>query len=452
MKTGFKLALITLPIAAIGAGILALVVSNSPPPERVELAERANTVSIVTAETRSIIPKILGFGVVAPAHTFDAIAEVGGTVDYVNPRLRDGQILPEGAVLLRLSPTDFNLAIAQANANIRAAEARLTELDVSEANQRIALEIEREVLAVRASDLARAEKLFTAGTLTQTARDTARAAHLAQRQKVQGIEGTLALFPTQRAVQSEQISIYQSTLTTAERNLERSELRLPITARVAEHNVEVGQFLKVGQTAASLDGIDNAEIEVQVSINALHGLVRSAVSPQATLPLDPTRMSEVLAEMNLNAEVHLRLGNEVVSWPARVDRLADGIDQKTGMMGVIVQVEGAYGQTGVNNRPPLTKGMFVNVTLGARPVSGIVLPRSALRDGKVYLADPENRLRIITATPQLIQGGIALFSDTIAEGSRIVLAPPNPVIDGLLLDPVLDAELIPQLLAEDAAQ
>jgi hypothetical protein len=96
--------------------------------------------------------------------------------------------------------------------------------------------------------------------------------------------------------------------------------------------------------------------------------------------------------------------------------------------------------------------MFVTVTLSARPVTGLVLPRSALRDGQVYLADPDNRLRRIAATPQFVQGEIALFTDGIIEGSSIVLAPPSPVIEGLLLDPHLDATLMPQLLAQDAAR
>ena len=138
MKNGFKLALITLPIAAIGVGVLAFVISNSSLPERIERGERVNPVRVIEAKTRAVVPRIVGHGVVAPTRSFEAIAEVGGTVEYVNPRLRDGQILPEGAELLRLSPADFTLAIAQAKANIRAAEARLTELDISEANQRSA--------------------------------------------------------------------------------------------------------------------------------------------------------------------------------------------------------------------------------------------------------------------------------------------------------------------------
>lgn len=452
MKPGFKMALITLPIAAIGVGILALVVANSPPPERVELVERASVVRVITAERQAIVPTIVGFGLVTPARTFEAIAEVGGTVEYVNPALRDGQILPAGAVLLRLSPIDFNLAIAQANANIRAAQARLAEMDVSEANQRTALDIEREVLAVKASDLTRAEALFTAGTLTQSAHDAARAAHLTQRQKVQSVAGTLALIPTQRAVQVEQIAVYQTTLATAERNLERSELTLPFAARVAAHSVEVGQFLNTGQTATALDGIDTAEVAVQVSLDAMRDLMGSGQPQTQGQPMDPSRMGDVLRNRGLNAQVRLHLGTDVVTWPATVDRISDGIDQKTGTIGVVVQVKEAYGQVGDGARPPLAKGMFVDVALSAAPVTGIVLPRSALKDGLVHMVDDDNRLRMVAATPLLVQGGIALFDDTIAQGSRIVLSTPSPVVEGLLLDPHPDEDLMRQLLGRDATQ
>ncbi|MEN8896696.1 MAG: hypothetical protein ABF248_11500 [Yoonia sp.] len=452
MKTGFKLALVTLPLAAVGAGILAFVVSTSPPPERIELTERATAVRTISAEIAAITPTITGFGLVSPARAFEAIAEVGGIVEYVNPALRDGQILPAGSVLLRLSPTDFNLAIAQANANIRAAEARLAEIGVLEANQGVALEIERDVLAVKASDLARAEALLTVGTATQAARDNARAAHLAQRQKVQSIEGAMALFPTQRAVQVEQIAVYQVGLTTAELNLERSVMLLPFTARVATHTVEVGQFLKAGQTAATLDGIDQAEVEVQIPLDALRGLMQPNASQPLGLPIDPAMMADALRERGLAAQVLLRLGDASVSWDAVVDRISDGVDSSTGTVGVVVLVDAAYGQSGNSGRPPLTKGMFVETLLSAAQVSGVVVPRSALRDGKLHIADADNRLRIVNVQPDLLQSDLALFTDGIDVSTRIVLSAPIPAIEGLLLDVHLDVDLMPRLLAEDAAR
>ena len=452
MKTGFKLALITLPIAAVGAGILAFTVSNSLPPERIELAERATAVRTISAEIAEITPTITGFGLVSPARIFEAIAEVGGIVEYVNPALRNGQILPAGSVLLQLSPTDFNLAIAQANANIRAAEARLVEIGVSEANQSVALEIERDVLAVKASDLARAEALLTAGTATQAARDNIRAAHLAQRQKVQSIEGAMALFPTQRAVQIEQISVYQVGLTTAQLNLKRSVMLLPFMARVATHTVEVGQFLRAGQTAVTLDGIDQAEVEMQIPLDALRGLMQSSASQPLGLPMDPALMADALRERGLSAQVQLRLGGTSVSWAAVVDRISDGIDPSTGTVGVVVLVDAAYGQSGTSDRPPLTKGMFVETLLSAAQIKGIAVPRSALHGGQVHIADDDNRLRIVDVRPNLLQSDIALITGGIDVGSRIVLSAPIPAVEGLLLDVHPDVDLMPRLLAEDAAR
>lgn len=452
MKTGFKLVLITLPIAAMGAGILAFVVSNRPPPARIELAERAYAVRVIAAETHTITPTYTGFGLVTPARTFEAIAEVGGIVEYVNPALRDGQILPAGSVLVRVSPADFNLAIAQAKANIRAAEARLAEIDVSEANQRAALEIEREVLAVKTADLARAEALLAAGTAPQTARDNARAAHLVQRQKVQSIESALALLPTQRAVQREQIAVYEVNLASAERNLERSELTLPFPARVTAHTVEVGQLLKPGQTAAILDGIDQAEVVVQVPLSELRNLMQMDAAHSTLLPMDPTRMGEALREMGLQAKVKLRVGDDIVDWPGRVDRISGGIDPRTGTVGVVVQVDAAYEQADSGNRPPLTKGLFVDVVLSAPPITGTVLPRSALHDGRVLIADADNRMRLIAAEPQFAQGEIALFTGGVQAGDLVLLSAPSPMIEGLLLDLHPETDMMPRLLVEDAAQ
>jgi len=452
MNKVLKLGLITLPIAAIGAGILAFVVINSPFPARVDLAERAYAVRVITAQTTDITPGAVGFGLVTPARTFAAIAEVSGTVEALHPDLRDGQILPAGAVLLRLAPVDFNLAIAQENANIRAARARLAELDVAESNQRAALEIEQEALAVKAAELTRAEALFIAGTMTQTARDAIRAAHLVQRQKVQSAQSGLALIPTQRDVQVEQIAIYQTTLATAHRNLERSELTLPFAARVAAHSVEVGQFLSAGHTAATLDGVAVAEVEVQLPMQTLRSLMRLDQTQGQGMPMDPTQLGIALRDRGLTAEVRLRLGEEQVKWPATVDRISDEIDQRSGTIGVVVRVDNPYGQSGDGLRPPLTKGMFVEVALTARPITGVVVPRSALHSGRVHVVDADNRLDILSVEPQLIQGGIALFTDGIKDGTRVVLSTPDPVVQGLLLDPHPDTTLLPQLLNQDVAQ
>ncbi|NND17793.1 MAG: hypothetical protein HKN98_04370 [Silicimonas sp.] len=452
MRPALKLLLITLPIIGLGAGVLAYVIATGMPPERIPLAERATPVRVITAQTRALAPRVVGFGLVRPSRTYEAIAQVGGTVEYVNPGLQKGAILPAGAVLLRISPADFNLAIAQADANIRAAEARMSELAVSETNQIAALEIEQEALALRAADLERTEKLFQNGTISQASVDTARAAHLAQRQKVQSLVSALALLPTQRSVQTEQIAVYRATLETAKLNLDRTEFTLPFAARVASVSVEAGQFLRSGQAAALLDGIDAGEVEAQVPIAALRTLLRSSFGNNEPIALDPATMTDVLRRLGLSAEVHLRLEDEVISWPAKIDRISDTIDQTSGTLGVIVRVDTAYFGVEPGERPPLTKGMFVEVSLQGKPESGIWVPRSALREGRLLLVDAENRLRSVEVNTTLVQDGMALVAGGVSQGSRILVSQPGSVVDGMLLTVTEDTALMDRLAGEARAE
>ena len=452
MKSGLKLLLITLPIVLIGLGFLAYTVANKPAPERFQLAERAAAVRVIVAREQSVSPKIIGHGIVRPVRTYDAFAQVGGIAEYVNPDLQRGSILPAGAVLVRLSQADFNLAIAQARANIRAAEAKLAELTVSEANLTAALEIEEEALALATRDLERVEKLFSSGTASQSARDGARKAHLAQRQKTLNIQSSLAVLPTQRAVQNEQIAVYKANLETATLNLERTELTLPFAARVASVSVEVGQFVRAGSTAAQLDGIEAAEVEAQVSVAELRTLLKSTQPELQDLAIDSSAMTKVLQGLGLSVNVQLRLGQGSIDWPANVDRMSDTIDQKTGTLGMIVRVDNAYQSAEPGNRPPLTKGMFVEVTLSAPPVKGIMLPRNAVRNGQVMLADADSRLQLLSVNPLLVQGDIALVTKGLEPGMRVVVSSPNPVMSGLLLDVTEDEDLLTQLSGAGQAE
>jgi len=446
MKPIVKLILITVPVVVAGALVLGNIVANKAPPARVELTERTTAVRVIEAREMAVRPSLSGFGLVSPSRTYEAISQVGGTAEYVNPALRKGEILSEGTLLLRLSPEDFSLAIAQARANIRAAEAKLAELTVSEQNQQAALAIEEDALALKATDLERSESLFASHAISQTVLDGTRTAHLAQSQKVLGIRSSLALLPTQRAAQNEQIAVYRASLASAELNLARSELRLPFAARVSLATVEEGQFVKAGQTIASFDGIEAADVEAQVSVADLSRLLGEARAQAGLLAFDPETMSSVLKALGIEATVRLQLGSEVAEWPATLDRISNVIDPKSGTLGVIVRVENAYGNVSGASQPPLTKGLFVEVELTAPATLGVVIPRAALDQGRVLLADSDGRLVVQPVTPALVQGDIALVKAGLPAGSQVVVSTPRPVIPGMLLSLTVDEDLEQRLM------
>ena len=445
MNSGFKLGLITLPLVLLGVGFVAYTIANKPAPEQHEIVERATSVRVVTARKSMISPRVSGFGLITPARSYQAIPQVSGTAEYVNPLLKKGGILPEGAVLLRLSASDYNLAIAQARANIRAAQARLAEIGVSGINQKMAMEIEQETLALKTSDLERVEKLYAAGTASQSARDAARAAHLAQRQKLQNLQSSIALLPTQRLVQTEQIAVYQTSLSTAELNLERTELRLPFAARVSSVSVEVGQFVGAGKAVAVFDGIKTAEVEAQIPAADLQKLFRFNEAEKHDASTSPSVLKGAVNSLGLMAKVSLKLGQATIEWPATLERISNTIDQKSGTVGVIVRIDDAYASAELGRRPPLTKGMFVEVNLSAKPVEGIVIPRSTLREGHVIVADAESRLQRVPVNALLVQGEIVLISEGLEEGAQVVVSTPVPMISGMLLDLQPDAALMQAL-------
>ena len=334
--------------------------------------------------------------------------------------------------------------------NIRASQARLEELTVSGENLKAALALENDTLALKTTELDRAESLLAAGTASPAARDAARAVYLAQRQKTLAIESSLALLPTQRAAQVEQIAVHQASLEAAKLNLARTELILPFAARVASVSVEVGQFVRVGQVIAQFDGIEAAEVQAQVSVAALLELLQATQPGAEALATDPSAMTETIRALGLSANVQLRLGSNVLEWPATVERISDTIDQKTGTIGVIVTVETAYSSARPGIRPPLTKGMFVAVTLSAPPVMGFLVPRSALRDGKLMLADADDRLQFVPISPALLQGEFALIDAGLEQGARVVVSAPSPAMAGMLLDVTEDTTLTARL--QDAGQ
>ncbi|MEZ5722636.1 MAG: hypothetical protein R3D59_14165 [Paracoccaceae bacterium] len=440
MRPSLKLLLLTLPFAAAGAGFLGITVRTKAPPARIEAREVATPVRVIPATETSIRPLVTGYGLSRTDRDFR-----GHRPDRRHRRLEHPEARPRRHPARRRrwcgSRPTTTVALSQAEANIRAAEAKLAELAVSEDNQRAALDIERDVLALRADELARAEALLAGGARAQAAVDTARAAWLAQRQKVQSVESTLALIPSQRAGLAETAAAARAAGATARLNLARTTLTLPFAARVAQVSVETGRYLRAGETAAQLDGTASAEVEAQVPVAALRRLLRRAAPDAAAFAADPAAMTRVLRDLDLDAELRLDLDGDVLTWPGRVDRVSDTVDPKTGTLGVIVVVDTAYAGAIPGARPPLTKGMFVEAAISGPPVTGFAMPRSAVADGRVRVTDHDDRLEHRAVTTAFSQGDISLITNGLSSGDRVVASDLLVPVEGMLLAPVTDDTL-----------
>ncbi len=439
-------------VPPIMLGVLAIwwFVSQRQPPQIAAPQEEIRNVRVIEAQPIDFVPTVTGFGTVQPAKTWQAVVQAAGEVDYMHPGLKRGAIMPAGTEIIRISPRDYELAIAQAQANIGRADAQIVEFDLSEENTRASLEIERQSLKIRERELDRKQKLVAGGATSRTVLDQETRDTLVQRKKVQDLENTLKLIPSQRAALVEQRKLNQIELDQAKLNLDRTHIVLPFDARIGEVSVEIAQYAQVGSTLVTADGIETAEIEAQIPLSRFSALARVAAGKDAPAGLTPETIGNVIRRLGFSATIHLNTGDRDVVWPATFSRVSDTIDLKTRSIGVIVSAQGTWKSAIPGQRPPLSKGMFVEVKIRAnKQKAQIVVPRAALHGQSLYLADDENRLVIRPVETGLTQEGNIVIRTGIKAGEMVVVSDLLPAIEGMLLrvsrDEILEAKLKRQL-------
>ncbi|MDH3228590.1 MAG: efflux RND transporter periplasmic adaptor subunit [Alphaproteobacteria bacterium] len=448
---GLKRKALFLPPVLIGIAVLLWFARSGDAPVRIAPDEAVRPARVISVPAVDFVPRTLGYGHIQPGRVWEAVAEVGGRIVEKHPRLESGELLAAGEVILRIDPTDYELAVESARARIRGAEAQIAELDVRAENTRRSLEIEQRGLALAETDLTRRQTLLKRGSISQATVDEAERTVLSLRQAVQGQRSALALIPAEREVLAANLALFESELRQAERNLERTELVTPFDGRVAAVNVEERQFAASGQVLAVLDGVDLAEVAAQIPLDRMRQLV--AGTPIDVQDTSPENLGEVFGRLGLTAVVRLSAGELQVSWPARFVRIRESVDPSTRTAGVVVAVDEPYKFVEVGRRPPLAKNMFVEVELQGRPVPGrLVVPRAALHDGMVYVVGDGSRLERRPVQVGAHQSGFVIVDSGLAAGEIIVVTDLTPAIDGMLVDPVEDTALRDRLIAAATGQ
>ena len=439
--------LLIVPPIVVGIAVLAYVVSNKATPPKIPASELARYVRVINVTEMSVVPRILGYGSVKPEKIWTASAEVSGTVTYVHPDFKKGAILSAGTEIVRISPADYELAIRQAEANMHAIDAQVTELGVNEQNTRESLKIEERALEVNEKELQRKRSLLQRSAVSQASVDQEQRNTLAQRRKVQDLKNSLRLIPSQRALRREERAVDEAKLVAARLDLERTHIRLPFDARIAEQNVEQTQYAQVGQTLGVADSMGAAEIDAQIPISRFRSLLSGVSNSPASVT---TGSFQAMAERyGFEAVVRLRIDERTVEWKAQFSRLSDTIDPTTRTLGMIASVDGSYARAVPGYRPPLVKGMFVEVELRARPIENkVVVPRSIVNGNRIYVANTEDRLEVRTVNVGLQQGSLAVITEGLKAGDRVVVSDLAPAIEGMLLKVVADDELMAQLKTE----
>ncbi len=428
--------LLVLPPLLLGVALLAWQIRADRGPEAPVAVERRVPVEVVTAAPATLTPRAVGYGTVEPGRTWRATAEVAGRVVERHDRLERGRILPAGTLVARIERSDFELAAARARAEIKRLEAQIRQLEVRRRNLERSLEIEERAVRLAEDDLERQRTLLERGNTSAASVDRAETELLVRRDQLQSVRANLAEIEPEIAVREADLEVRRAELRDTELDLERTEIYLPLDARVADVEIEEGEYVSPGSVLANFDGIERAEIDAQFALSQLRPLVPDDLEIGT---LDIRTLAELPDRLGFDAKVRLREGDLDLVWDARFERASDRVDAQTRTLGMIVAVADPYSMARPGERPPLTKGMFVEVVIEGRPLTDrLVVPLSAVRrrdQGPVlYLADADDRLEIRPIALAAVIGERAVVAQGLDAGERVIVSDVQPAVAGMRLE------------------
>lgn len=416
-------------IPGVLVGFLILVISivfKSPPIEGPKI-DKARLVSVQALALQSTAPAILAFGRVQPKNSWQAIAEVSGKVIYRHPELESGRLLMAGTLVLTIDPFEYELKKAQAIANIDATKAQLTRLQQQQKNLKASLGIEQEKLKLVDQEYQRKLVLKNKKLISSSDLEGQKQVLLAQKKLVLDLNSELKLIPDDKKVTTAQLSVNNTLLADALRQLGNTRLILPFDARIAEVNVEKAQAVSVASILFKADKLGAVEVQAQLSLTDAALLMSSAGSfaKSGVLP--------DIEQLGFNANIQLQIGNKTHQWPAKLTRIAENINSEQATIGFYLDVKQDFKQFGLGDKPPLTKGMFVSANIQGFSSAQFMIPEKALHGEQVYVMEANKKLSLRRVQVNFRNNqGVAITGD-IKGGEWLVLNDLIPAIPGMLL-------------------
>lgn len=343
----------------IFAAVVLLGMKEAPEQKADELPLPLIEVTEVHQETVSL--NLPSYGVVAPKHKTQLVAEVQGRLLSVSANFVSGGVVKKGDELAVIEPSDYQADLMQAEASLAQATAALNE------------------------EIARGEVAKTEFKGYD-----------------KGVPPELGLRIPQLKKEQANVKYAEAALARAKRNLERTVIRAPFDGIVKARSVDLGQYVTLGTKLGELYDTGIAEIRLPIT-NADLAYLESVDNPDTQVTLSAT------------------LAGRDVVWQGEIVRSEGVIDQSNRMVYLVAEVKDPYLRLHKSTGElPLKFGTFVNAIIKGRTVDGIVkLPRYIVRDSKVPVVLPDNTLELREVKVVRTDVEHAFIKDSLKNGERV---------------------------------
>ncbi len=335
-------------------------------------------VTIIQVEPKTVTLNVKSQGVVSPLHEIDLIPEVAGKVTQLHPDFVAGGFFNYNDLLVAIDTRDYDYEIA------------LSQAQVAEAKRLLATEEAQ-------ADQARSEWKALGN----------------------GQASPLAMREPQMAEARAKLAAAKAGLIHAQIKRSRCELRAPFSGRLQSKNIGLGQFIQPGDKLARIYSTDVVEIRLPLTTDQLSFL---------DLPLDASIKS---SSNNPKVNITAQFASAHQSWQGRIVRTEGAIDETTGILYAVAQVNKPYQNK--NNHTPLLSGLFIQAEIKGKAMPNLYeLPQAAINAAQeVMLVDRNQKLHIQRLGVLRNESDRIVVNKGLKAGDRIVISGIEIPIEGI---------------------
>jgi RND family efflux transporter MFP subunit len=376
----FALAIAGIVLLAFSIGVARYMMTHKPMPQRKKPAAVIPVVKVMEIFSTAQQVNIPVQGTVGPALNVDLKTRVAGEIIWTSPEFVEGGIVKKGQALVKIDPTEYELALIGKKALLQSA---IYDLKSEQGRQEVALS-EWNILGLE--------------------------------ERATEMDRELALRQPQLAASKAKLEAAKAELKQAELNIERTVIRAPFNAVIRSTSVDVGAQASVQSAIAGIAGTDTFHIEALVPLDRLPWIhIPDGKSDSGSMALVTTG------------------GNRVLE--GKIYKLLMDLQPNGRLARILIEIDDPLDLKKTNgDRRPLFLGDFVRVEIQGRTIQDVVvLSREHMKDGgQVHTVDSENRLRIMDIKI-VWRGADQVFVRGLEPGTKLIVSDLSAAVEGMKL-------------------
>jgi RND family efflux transporter MFP subunit len=373
-----------LPLIVLTLGVCAFMVLVTTRPETKPVENRETVWSVAGKAVSFDIyePRITAFGELRARREVQLRAQVSGEVMSTETGFENGALVAKGDVLLRIDPFNYQTRLDEAKAQLKGAEALLTE-------RKAAADLARQ-------DMKRAQELFEKGTVSKKTLDDRKTDYTIKKAR--------------RDQQQSVVDRQKVAVKRARRDLDNTTITAPFDGHVADINVRAGRVVGPNEPLGVLFDADAYEVVFNLS-DAEYGRFLA-------------RNSDVIGRV---LDVQWTVGTQKMKLQAMIERVGAQISQATRGVDIFARVMGDIPSN-------LRGGAFVDIVLKAQPLPDVmVIPKDAIYDGERVFVAENGRLAPRRLENPIDLGRHVAVRDGLSVGEIVVLTRFNEAAPGVAI-------------------